>query len=82
MKINKEFEIITDKDNNFILVHTYKTKVNTYRKRERYYPTLEAALKGCLQLRLLQTELKDVKTVLDELHKIEKDIKKCLKEDK
>lgn len=82
MKINKEFEITTDKDKNYILIQTYKTKVGTYTTKERYYPTLEAALNGCLKQEILNTELKDVKTVLDELHKIQKDIKKCLKEDK
>lgn len=80
MKINKEFEITTDKDNNFILIQTYKTKVGTFKTKERYYPTLEAALSACLKQRILQTELKDLKTVLDEMHKIQKDIKKCLKE--
>lgn len=82
MKINKEFELITDGDKNYILIQTYKTKVGTYTTKERYYPTLEAALNGCLKQGILNTELKDVKTVLDELHKIQKDIKKCLKEDK
>ena len=82
MKINKEFEITTDKDKNYILIQTYKTKVGTYTTKERYYPTLEVALSGCLKQRILQTELKDLKTVLDEMHKIQKDIKKCLKEDK
>ena len=82
MKINKEFEITTDKDKNYILIQTYKTKVGTYTTKERYYPTLEAALDGCLKQRILQTELKDLKTVLDEMHKIQKDIKKCLKEGK
>ena len=80
MKINKEFEIITDKDMNYILIQTYQTRVGTFAKRERYYPTLEAALSGCLKQRILQTELTDLKTVLDEMHKIQKDIKKCLKE--
>ena len=82
MKINKEFEITTDKDKNYILIQTYKTKVGTYTTKERYYPTLEAALSCCLKQRILQTELKDLKTVLDEMHKIQKDIKKCLKEGK
>ena len=82
MKINKEFEITTDKDKNYILIQTYKTKVGTYTTKERHYPTLEAALRGCLKQRILQTELKDLKTVLDEMHKIQKDIKKCLKEGK
>ena len=82
MKINKEFELIADGDNNFILIQTYKTKVGTFKTKERYYPTLEAALNGCLKQGILNTELKDVKTVLDELHKIQKDIKKCLKEGK
>ena len=82
MKINKEFEITTDKDKNYILIQTYKTKVGTYTTKERYYPTLEAALDGCLKQGLLKTELKDLKTVLDEMHKIQKDIKKCLKEGK
>lgn len=82
MKINKEFELITDGDKNYILIQTYETKVGTFKKKERYYPTLEAALNGCLKQGILNTELKDVKTVLDELHKIQKDIKKCLKEDK
>ena len=82
MKINKEFEITTDKDKNYILIQTYKTKVGTYTTKERYYPPLEAALSGCLKQRILQTELKDLKTVLDEMHKIQKDIKKCLKEGK
>ena len=82
MKINKEFELITDGDKNYILIQTYKTKVGTYTTKERYYPTLEAAFNGCLKQGILNTELKDVKTVLDELHKIQKDIKKCLKEGK
>ena len=82
MKINKEFEITTDKDKNYILIQTYKTKVGTYTTKERYCATLEAALSGCLKQRILQTELKDLKTVLDEMHKIQKDIKKCLKEGK
>lgn len=82
MKINKEFEITADKDNNFILIQTYKTKVGTFKTKERYYPTLEAALSACLKQGILQTELKDLKTVLDEMHKIQKDIKKCLKEGK
>ena len=82
MKINKEFEITADKDKNYILIQTYKTKVGTYTTKERYYPTLEAALDGCLKQGLLKTELKDLKTVLDEMHKIQKDIKKCLKEGK
>ena len=82
MKINKEFEITTDKDNNFVLIQTYKTKVGTFATKERYYPTLETALSGCLKQRILRTEHKDLKTVLDEMHKIQKDIKKCLKEDK
>ena len=82
MKINKEFEITTDKDKNYILIQTYKTKVGTFKTKERYYPTLEAAIRGSLKQRILQTELKDLKTVLDEMHKIQKDIKKCLKEDK
>lgn len=82
MKINKEFELITDGDKNYILIQTYETKVGTFKKKERYYPTLEAALNGCLKQGILKTELKDIKTVLDELYKIQKDIKKCLKEDK
>ena len=82
MKINKEFEITTDKDKNYILIQKYETKVGTFKTKERYYPTLEAALDGCLKQRILQTELKDLKTVLDEMHKIQKDIKKCLKEGK
>ena len=82
MKINKEFEITTDKDKNYILIQTYKTKVGTFTTKERYYPTLEAALRGCLKQGILQTELKDLKTVLDEMHKIQKDIEKCLKEGK
>ena len=80
MRINKEFEITTDGDKNYILIQTYKTKVGTYTTKERYYPTLESALSGCLKQRILQTELKDIKTVLDELHKIQKDIKKAIKE--
>ena len=71
MKINKEFEITTDKDKNYVLIHT-----------ERYYPTLEKALDDCLKLGILETELKDLKTVLSTLNKLEKDIKKCLKEGK
>ena len=82
MRINKEFEIITDKDMNYILIQTYKTKVGTYTTKERYYPTLEAALSGCLKQGILKSELKDLQTVLNELHKIQKDIKKCLKEGK
>ena len=82
MKINKEFEITTDKDKNYILIQTYKTKVGTYTTKEGYYPTLEPALSGRLKQRILHTALKDLKTVLDEMHKIQKDIKKCLKEDK
>ena len=54
MKINKEFEITTDKDKNYILIQTYKTKVGTYTTKERYYPTLEAALSGCLKQRILK----------------------------
>ena len=80
MKINKEFEITTDKDKNYVLMQTYKTKVGTYTTKERYYPTLEKALDDCLKLGILQTELKDLKTVLDTLNKLEKDIKKSLKE--
>ena len=80
MKINKEFEITTDKDKNYILIQKYETKVGTFKTKERYYPTLEATLDGCLKQGLLKTELKDLKTVLDEMHKIQKDIKKCLKE--
>ena len=79
MKINKEFEITTDKDKNYILIQTYKTKVGTYTTKERYYPTLEAAFKGCVRQGIMLTELNDLKTVLDEMHKIQKDIKKCLK---
>ena len=56
MKINKEFEITTDKDKNYILIQTYKTKVGTYTTKERYYPTLEAALSGCLKQRILQSK--------------------------
>lgn len=82
MKINKEFEITTDKDKNYVLIQTYKTKVDTYTTKERYYPTLEKALNDCLKLGILQTELKDLKTVLDTLNKLEKDIKKSLKEGK
>ena len=48
MKINNEFEITTDKDKNYILIQTYKTKVGTFTTKERYYPTLEAAFSGCL----------------------------------
>lgn len=80
MKINKEFEITTDKDKNYVLIQTYKSKVGTYATKERYYPTLEKALCDCLKLGILQTELKDLKTVLDTLNKLEKDIKKSLKE--
>ena len=54
MKINKEFEITTDKDKNYILIQTYKTKVGTFTTKERYYPTLEAALSGCLKQRILK----------------------------
>ena len=82
MRINKEFEIITDKDKNYILIHTYQTKVGTFAIKERYYPTLEAAFRGCVKQGIMLTELKDLKTVLDEMHKIQKDIKKCLKEGK
>ena len=82
MRINKEFEITTDKDSNFILIQTYKTKVGTFKTKERYYPTLEAALDGCLKQGLLKTEISKLDTIIKELHKIQKDIKKCLKEDK
>ena len=82
MRINKEFEITTDKENNFILIQTYKTKVGTFKTKERYYPTLEAAFRGCVKQGIMLTELKDLKTVLDEMHKIEREIKKCLKEGK
>ena len=71
-----------DKDKNYILIHTYQTKVGTFATKERYYPTLEAAFRGCVRQGIMLTELKDLKTVLDEMDKIQKDIKKCLKEDK
>lgn len=80
MKINKKFEITTDKDKNYVLIQTYKSKVGTYATKERYYPTLEKALVDCLRIGILETELKDLETVLKTLNKLEKDIKKSLKE--
>ena len=82
MKINKEFEITTDKDKNYILIQTYMTKFGKYSTKERYYPTLEKALIDCLRLGILESELKDLQTVLKTLNRLEKDIKKSLKEGK
>ena len=82
MKINNEFEIITDGDKNYILLQKYQSKVGTFKTKERYYPTLEAALNGCLKQGIMKTELRDLQTVLNELHKIQNNIKKSLKEGK
>lgn len=80
MKINEQFELTTDSNMNFVLVESYKSKVGTIAKRERYYPTIESALEDCYKLGLLKTELKDIETVIQTINKLHEDIKKALKE--
>ena len=83
MRINKEYELVIDSIGTYILRRHYiseKTKVPTS-KDIGYYPNIHQALNGCLKHGIIQTELKDVKTVCDKLDKLNKDINKMLKEE-
>lgn len=81
MRINEDYELLIDSIGTFILRNHYKSeKTGTMQYKDiGYYPNIEQALSGCLRHGMIQTELRGVKEVVDELRRIEVDIKKMLK---
>ena len=79
MKINDRFELVTDNSMNYILKETYKTKVGTMAVKERYYGTMTEALKDCLRIGIVESDLEDVKHIINEMYRLEKEIVTAVK---
>lgn len=81
MKINKDYDLEIDSIGTYILKYHYTSKVNTPATKDvGYFGTPHQALNGCLKHGIIQTDLKDLKTVCDKLDELGEDIKKAIKE--
>lgn len=80
MKLNKDYDLEIDSIGTYILKYHYISKVNTPATKDvGYYPTPQQALAGCLRHGIIQTDLKDLKSVCDKLDQLGEDIKKAIK---
>ena len=80
MKINDSYELVIDDIGCYILKHHYiSQKTGNDRVKDiGYYQNIHQALEGCLKHGIIETELKDVKTVCNKLDKLNKDIQKAI----
>lgn len=80
MKINNEYDLEIDGIGTYILKYHYTSKVNTPATKDvGYFGTPHQALAGCLRHGIIETDLKDLKTVCDKLDKLKADIIKAIK---
>lgn len=77
MKINEEYQIITDGDMNVMLMKKYQKKqkkgepVQYDFKPCGYYRDVKQALKDFVRKEIFTTELKDLETVVNKIEELE-----------